>query len=130
MLITSIISKSNPNSKWNLVLGKLDFSFNDIVNVSQDSQTFFELLSSLSSVNIIIGAFSVIMISYYALKTKQKWAWWFMLIALVWLGFQDAYSVFVFYLETGIPMFIMPFTFCTLMIIGLVKTKKQIFSKE
>ncbi|APD07174.1 hypothetical protein UJ101_01658 [Flavobacteriaceae bacterium UJ101] len=127
MLITSLISKNNPNSEWNLILGKLDFSFHDISNLSHNSGDFLELLSSLSSVNIIIGAFSIIMISYFALKHKQKWAWWFMFIALIWLGFQDAYSVFIFYTKTGISLFIMPFTFCTLMTIGLILTRKQIF---
>jgi len=130
LLITSYLSESNAQSKWNLVLGKLDFSYQNLVDVSEHSGVFVKFLASLSSVNIVIGAFSVIMISYFALRTKQKWAWWFILIALVWLGGNDAYGGYVFFKETGIPLFIMPFTFCALMIIGLVMTKKQIFNQD
>lgn len=130
MFITSMMSKSNPDSTWDLVIAKLDFSYNDMINVSEDSGDFLDLISALSSVNIIIGAFSIIMISRFALKDGHKWAWWYMLVALIWLGFQDAYSVFRFFTETGVPFFIFPFMFCILMAIGLVLTRKEMFKSE
>ena len=129
-LITSMISKSNGGLRWNLILKKLDFSYHDIVSVSENSGDFFDLILSVSAVNIIIGAFSIIMISRYALKYQHRWAWWYMLIALIWLGFQDAYGAYIFYNNTGAPLFIMPFTFCTLMAIGLIKSRNILLDQE
>ena len=129
-LITSMISKNNGDSSWNLILKKLDFSYHDIVAVSENSGDFFDLVLSVSAVNIIIGSFSIIMISRYALKYQYKWAWWYMLVALVWLGIQDAYSAYIFYTKTEAPLFIMPFTFCTLMAIGLIKSREIVLHQK
>lgn len=129
-LITTMISKSKGDSSWNLIVKKLDFSYNDILNVSEHSGDFLDLILSVSAVNIIIGAFSVIMIARYALKYRHKWAWWYMLAALIWLGFQDAYGAYSFYAETGAPLFLMPFAFCTLMAIGLIKSRGIVLNQE
>lgn len=128
-LITSVISKNDGDSSWNLILKKLDFSYHDMVGVSENSGDFFDLILSVSGVNIIMGAFSVIMIARYALKDKHKWAWWYMLVALVWLGFQDAYWAYVFFRKTGVPLFPMPFAFCALMAVGLVRSRGIVINK-
>ncbi|MEM7548288.1 MAG: hypothetical protein AAF363_01340 [Bacteroidota bacterium] len=129
-LITSAISKSNGSSSWNLILNKLDFSYHDIVVVSENSGDFLDLILSVSAVNIITGAFSIIMISRYALKYQNKWAWWYMLVSLIWLGFLDTYSAYVFYAKTGTPLFIMPFAFCILMALGLIKSREIVLYQE
>lgn len=126
MLVTSKLSFSNPESAWSFVIHSLNFSFSDLSAVDSQAGPFIVLLSDLGSINIVSAALAVILISRYALRYGQKWAWWYLLFSLIWVGFNDAYGVTAFYLETGAPMLIMPLTFCTLMTIGLIKTRKCI----
>ena len=66
-------------------------------------------------------------ISLFALRYGHKWAWWYLLFALVWVGFHDAYGATKFAIETGAPLFVMPWTFCILMGVGLFQTRGQVF---
>ena len=101
-IITTLLSKSNGEASWNLILMQLDFSYHDMVAVSANSGDFFDLILSVSGVNIVVGAFSVIMVARYALKDGHRWAWWYMLVALLWLGFQDAYWAYIFFTKCWI----------------------------
>lgn len=127
MFLTSKVSIANAEANWTFWVHNLNFSFADISAVDPQVGPFVSLLGDLAGVNIVSAAVAVILISFYALRYGQKWAWWYLLFSLIWVGFNDAYSVTVFFLETGAPMLFMPWSFCILMTIGLLKTRPQVF---
>ncbi|MBQ4836688.1 hypothetical protein [Pseudoalteromonas luteoviolacea] len=129
MLLTSNISMSNDMSLWTFVIHNLDFSFSQLAAVDPQAGPFVAFLAMLASVNIVSAAVPIILISIFALRKGQKWAWYYLLFMLVWEGFNDVYSVTLFYFETGAPMFIMPWLFCILMATGLYKTRQQVFNQ-
>ncbi|MDK1286176.1 hypothetical protein [Pseudoalteromonas umbrosa] len=129
MLLTSSLSISNDMSLWTFVIHKLDFSFSQLAAVDPQAGPFVTFLAMLAGVNIVSAAVPIILISIFALKKGQKWAWYYLLFMLVWEGFNDVYSVTQFYFDTGAPMFVMPWLFCILMVTGLYKTRGQIFNQ-
>lgn len=127
MLLTSHLSYANDGAGWTFIIHHLNVSFGALSAVDPHAGPLVVLLSDLGSINIVSAALAVILISAYALRYGQKWAWWYLLFALVWVGFNDAYGVTLFFLKTGAPMFVMPWMFCILMSIGLIKTRKHVF---
>ena len=127
MLLTSKISFANADSDWTFLIHNLSFGFGDLAAVDPQAGPLVVLLADLASINIVSAALAVVLISRFALRHGQKWAWWYLLFSLVWVGFNDAYGVTVFFLETGAPMLVMPWSFCILMAVGLFKTRTQVF---
>jgi len=127
MFLTTKTSVANEDAVWSFWIYSLNFSFADISAVDAQAGPLTVLLGDLAGVNIVSAALAVILISRYALRHGQKWAWWYLLFSLIWVGFNDAYGVTVFFLETGAPMLVMPWGFCILMPIGLLKTRTQVF---
>jgi hypothetical protein len=109
------------------VIHKLNFSFGQLAEVDPQAGPLVVLLGNLASVNIVSAAVAVILIAAFGLRYGHKWAWWYLLFSLVWVGFHDAYGVTKFFFETGAPMFVMPWGFCILMATGLIKTRRQVF---
>ncbi len=127
MFLTSKTSVLNEDAAWSFWIYSLNFSFANISAVDSQAGPLIVLLADLAGVNIVSAALAVILISRYALRYGRKWAWWYLLFSLIWVGFNDAYGATVFYLETGAPMLAMPWGFCILMAIGLFKTRTQVF---
>jgi|GEM_PF-4267535 len=126
-LLTGKISILNAYSDWSFWIYSLSFGFGDIQAVDPQAGAFVALLTDVAGVNIVSAALAVVLISRFALPRGHKWAWWYLLFAFVWVGISDAYGATQFYLETGAPMLIMPWTFCVLMAVGLLKTRAQVF---
>jgi hypothetical protein len=47
-----------------------------------------------------------------------------------WIGFHDALAAFRFYLLSGQPAFVFPFTFVTPMFLGLAKSRAAVFQSQ
>lgn len=127
MLLTSKLSIAREESVWTFLIHSLNFSFGDLSAVDPQAGPLVVLLADLASINIVSAALAVILVSCFALRHGHKWAWWYLLFSLVWVGFNDAYGVTAFFLATGAPMLAMPWSFCILMAIGLFKTRPQVF---
>ncbi|MBQ4809839.1 hypothetical protein J8M20_00775 [Pseudoalteromonas luteoviolacea] len=93
MLLTSNLSMSNDMSQWTFIIHKLDFSFAQLAVIDPQAGPFVAFLAMLASVNIVSAAVPIILISIFALRAGQKWAWYYLLFMLVWEGFSDVYSV-------------------------------------
>lgn len=127
ILISYLLALANPDAVWNLIIAKQDFSLNDLYNLNNNAAPFMKFLASFTGVNLVIGGVAVSLIAKKALRFGKKWAWQFMVFALLWVGVLDALGALVFFNSTGIPLLLLPFTLFILMLIGIIKTRKEIF---
>ena len=127
ILITTWWSMLNSGASWSLGISRLDFSFDQVRAVGSSAGPLFEALGSVGAVNVIAAAVGVIVVSRFALRWGQPWAWWFLLFCLVWVGLHDAWSATRFFLKTREPLFVMPYTYCVLMAIGLYKSRSAAY---
>lgn len=130
LFITGTLAVARESIRWPLGIASLDFSFADLAAVSDNAEPFVELISGVISVNVTVGALAVMFVSYYGLRLGQKLARWFLLMCFIVVGLNDAYVATQFTLATRIPMLIMPYTYCILMAIGLMRTRKAIFAAK
>lgn len=108
-------------------LGHLDFSYADLASVGPSASAWLELNGSVGAVNIIAAAVAVIVVSRFGLRQGQRWAWWFLAFCLGWVGGHDAFMATRFFAETGQPIMLLPYTYVTLMTLGLLRTRRQVF---
>jgi hypothetical protein len=78
-------------------------------------------------VNIVGGAVAVIMVARFGLRGGQRWAWWFLAFCFVWVGLQDATMATRFFNATGEPFILLPYTYCVLMLAGLLRSRRAVF---
>ena len=88
---------------------------------------YVELLGSVGGVNIVGAAIAVILVARFGLRDGQRWAWWFLAFCLLWIGVHDAVMTTRFFLATGQPIMLLPFTYCALMLAGLLKSRPAVF---
>jgi hypothetical protein len=127
-LITGLFNISSAGSLWWTGLGSLRFSFKDLAASGPDADAFIVLLGTVGPVNIIGAAVLAIAVARYGLRVGRKWAWFVLAFDLVWIGLHDTFAAFRFYLATGQLAFLFPFTFVTLMFLGLAKSRARIFN--
>lgn len=108
-------------------LGHLAFSYADLANVGPSASAWLELNGSVGAVNIIAAAVAVIVVSRFALRQGQRWAWWFLAFCLVWVGGHDSLMATRFFADTGQPIMLLPYTYVTLMALGLFRTRREVF---
>jgi hypothetical protein len=68
-------------------------------------------------------------VARFGLRNGQRWAWWFLAFCFVWIGLHDAVMTTVFFRATGQPFLVLPYTYCVLMLGGLVWTRKSVFAR-
>jgi hypothetical protein len=64
------------------------------------------------------------------LRGGQRWAWWFLAFCLVWVGLHDATMATRFFRATGQPVFVLPYTYCVLMLTGLMRSRRAVFADK
>ncbi|MHA7648638.1 hypothetical protein ACX9NE_01280 [Mycobacterium sp. ML4] len=109
-------------------LGHLGFSFSDVSALGTGATAWVELSGSVGGVNVAAAAVAVLVVSRFALREGRQWAWWFLVFCLVWIGLHDAVMATRFFAETGQPVMVMPYTYVTLMLAGLLRTRKAVFA--
>jgi hypothetical protein len=129
-LITDLYNVANADAPWWTGLGSLRFSFGGVAAAGVDAGPFVNLLGSVGPVNVIGAAVLAIAVARYGLREGRKWAWAVLAFDLVWVGFHDAFAAFRFYLASGQPAFVFPFTFVTLMFLGLAKSRAAVFQSQ
>jgi len=130
ILATTWWSILNSAAPWSLGISRLNFSFDQIRSVGSSAASLLEALASVGAVNITATAIAVIVVSRFALRRGEAWAWWFLFFCLVWVGFHDAWAATRFFLRTREPLLVLPYSFCTLMLIGLYKSRSAARSRE
>ena len=101
VLLTSWWSMSHSDTPWFLGISSLNFSFDQLRATSSAAGPFVEVLGSVGGVNIVAGAVAVIVVSRFAVRRGQAWAWWFLFFCFIWVGLHDAWSATKFFLHTG-----------------------------
>ena len=113
---------------WWVGIGSLDFSYADLPKAGADASAWVDMIGSVGGVNIVAAAVAVSVVSVVGLRTGQRWAWWFLLFCLVWVGLHDAIMATLFSAHTGQPLMLLPYTYCTLMLTGLLRSRRSVFT--
>jgi hypothetical protein len=87
-----------------------------------------QLSGSVGGVNIVAGAVAVIVVAWFGLRRGQRWAWWFLAFCLFWVGLHDAAMATLFFNVTGQPLMVLPYSYCVLMLAGLLRSRGPLFA--
>jgi hypothetical protein len=127
-LMTTWIGIGRTNSAWWTGVGRLDFSYSSLSRAGREAPAWVQLSGSIGGVNIVAGAVAVIVVARFGLRGGQRWAWWFLAFCLLWVGLHDATMATRFFHATGQPLLVLPYTYCVLMLAGLLRSRRAIFA--
>jgi hypothetical protein len=111
-------------------LGRLDFLVAGLGAAGSDAVPWVELIGSVGGVNVIGAAIAVIVVGRFGLRDGRRWAWWFLGFCFVWIGIHDAVMTMRFFLVTDQPFMLLPYSYCVLMLAGLLRTRKAVFGRN
>ncbi|WP_090606988.1 hypothetical protein [Mycobacterium lentiflavum] len=127
-LLTTWLGVARANSPWWTGLGSLDFSYAGLSRAGLDAPAWTQLSGSVGGVNIVAGAAAVIVVARFGLRGGQRWAWWFLAFCFVWVGLHDAVMATRFFRATGQPLMVLPYSYCVLMLAGLLRSRRAVFA--
>jgi hypothetical protein len=116
VLLVTWVGIVRAGSAWWVGLGSLDFSYASLSKAGADAPAWVELIGSVGGVNIVAAA------------VAQRWAWWFLAFCLTWVGLHDAITATRFSVHTGQPLMLLPYTYCILMVAGLLRSRRAVFT--
>ena len=128
VLLVTWVGIVRAGSAWWVGLGSLDFSYASLSKAGADASAWVELIGSVGGVNIVAAAVAVSVVSVFGLRTGQRWAWWFLAFCLIWVGLHDAITATRFSVHTGQPLMLLPYTYCILMVAGLLRSRRAVFT--
>lgn len=111
-------------------LGYLDFTYGNLSSAGADAGAWLQLIGSVGGVNVTAAAVAVIVVSRFALRDGRPWAWWFLVFCLLWVGLHDAAMATRFFLATGAPVMVLPYTYVALMTLGLLRTRAVVLRRR
>ena len=124
-LLSTWIGVARANSPWWTGLATLDFTY---AGLSRDAQAWVQLTGSVGGVNVVAAAVAVILVARFGLRGGHRWAWWFLAFCFGWVGLHDATLATRFFEETGQPVLLLPYTYCVLMLAGLLRSRPAVFA--
>ena len=124
-MLSTWIGVVRANSQWWTGLGSLDFTYSGL---SRGAKAWVELTGSVGGVNVVAGAVAVILVARFGLRGGQRWAWWFLAFCFGWVGLHDATLATRFFEETGQPVLLLPYSYCVLMLAGLLRSRPVVFA--
>lgn len=127
-LVTSWLAVARPDAFWWTGAGSLDFTYSSLRQAGAHTQPFVELTGSVGGVNVVAAAVAVSAVAWFGLRTGHRWAWWFLAFSLAWVGVHDAVMATRFFEATGQPVMLLPYTYCALMLAGLLRSRKAVFA--
>jgi hypothetical protein len=128
-LVTNWLNVARAEAPWWTGAGNLGFSYRSLASAGAGAAPYVELTGSVGGVNIVGAAVAVILVARYGLRDGQRWAWWFLAFCFAWIGVHDAVMATRFFGATGQPFMLMPFTYCALMLAGLVRSRHAVFAR-
>jgi hypothetical protein len=123
------INIARADTLWWTGFGTLGFSYSSVQKLGSGAAAWVELIGSVGAVNIVGAAVAVIVVARFGLRNGQRWAWWFLGFCLLWIGVHDAVMATRFFLVTGQPFLLLPYTYCALMIGGLLRSRHAVFGR-
>jgi hypothetical protein len=128
-LLTTWIGVARANSPWWTGLGSLDFSYSSLSRAGLDAPAWTQLSGSVGGVNIVTSAVAVTVVARFGLRGGRRWAWWFLAFCFVWVGLHDATMATLFFSATGQPLMLLPYSYCVLMLAGLLRSRRAVFAR-
>ncbi len=122
-LLATWVGVARADSAWWTGLGTLGFSFSSVSAAGSGAQDWLELTGSVGGVNVTAAGLAVSAVAWFGLREGQRWSWYFLAFCFLWVGLHDAFMATRFFQATGQPALIMPYTYCVLMLAGLVRTR-------
>ena len=130
VLVTNWLGVARADSAWWTGLGTLDFSYSSLRAAGSDAPRWVELLGSVGGVNVVAAAIAVSVVARFGLRDRRRWAWWFLAFCFLWIGVHDAVMTTRFFVATDQPFMLLPYTYCALMLAGLVRSRRAVFAKS
>ena len=130
VLVTNWVGVARADSDWWTGLGTIDFSYSSLRTAGSDAPRWVELLGSVGGVNVVAAAIAVSVVARFGLRDRRRWAWWFLAFCLLWIGVHDAVMTTRFFVATDQPFMLLPYTYCALMLAGLVRSRRAVFAKS
>jgi len=127
-LVTTWLGVARPDSKLWTGVSTLNFSYSSLSQAGSDAQVFTQLSGSVGGVNIVAAAVAVSVVARFGLRRGQRWAWWFLAFCLAWVGLHDAFMATRFFQATGQPIWVLPYSYCGLMLAGLLRSRRVVFA--
>ena len=128
--MTNWLGVARADSAWWTGLGTLDFSCSSLRAAGSDAPRWVELLGSVGGVNVVAAAIAVSVVARFGLRDRRRWAWWFLAFCFLWIGLHDAVITTRFFVATDQPFMLLPYTYCALMLAGLVRSRRAVFAKS
>jgi hypothetical protein len=127
-LLTTSLAVAHHNAAWPTGLSTLGFSYDSLRAAGSGLQAWVQLTGSVGGVNVMAAAVAVSVVARFGLREGHRWAWWFLAFCLVWIGLHDAVAATRFFAATGQPVMLMPYTYCGLMAIGVIRSRRAVFT--
>ncbi|WP_345752516.1 hypothetical protein [Microbacterium rhizophilus] len=124
ILLATWLATVRPDAPYWLVVGELNFTHRSLAEAGSHAAEWIDVNGSVSGVNIVAAAIGVMVASRFGLREGRRWAWWFLAFCFVWVGLHDAVMATKFLVATGVPLLILPYTYCVLMAIGLIRSRR------
>ncbi|GLP78313.1 hypothetical protein TUM20983_54230 [Mycobacterium antarcticum] len=123
-LVTTWLAITRPDEPWWTGIGDLGFSYASLSAAGSGADAWVQLNASVGGVNIVAGAIAVMTVAAFALRSGQRWAWWFLAFSLLWVGLHDATMATLYFLQTGQPVMLLPYLYCALLAAGLMRSRR------
>jgi hypothetical protein len=128
VFLTNWLNIARADSPWWTGVGTLGFTYHGLAGAGAGAAIYVALVGSIAGVNVVGAAVAVIVVARYGLRNGQRWAWWFLLFCLIWIGLHDAVMTTRFFAATGQPFMLLPLTYSTLLLAGLLRSRRTVFS--
>jgi hypothetical protein len=129
-LATTWLAVARPDDPWWTGLGHLGFTYATLSAAGSGAAAWVQLNASVGGVNIVGAAVAVMVVARFGLRSGHRWAWWFLAFCLVWVGVHDATMATRYFLATGQPVMALPYTYCALLTVGLVRSRRLSSTNE
>lgn len=125
MFVATGVGVACRDALWWIGTGSLDFRFGGLSSTGPDTGSWMKGIGSVGGVNVAAAAVAVSAVARFGLRPGHRWAWWFLLFSLLWVGVHDAVVATLFFMKTGAPLMLTPYTYCALMIAGLARARRN-----
>jgi hypothetical protein len=121
----------NPDQPWLNPTGPTGFSYGDLFARDPKLAGFMSTGFQVGFTNLTATGIFMCSISIFALRYLEKWSWWVLLFAALWIGGNDSATTVMEYLRRGWdPLFVIPLAPTFLTLVGLAIDYGKVFAKN
>jgi hypothetical protein len=108
---------------------KLGFSYSSLDAAGSGAALWAELIGSVGGLNILAAGIAVSVVARFGRRAGRRWAWWFLCFCFLWILVHDAIMTTRFFPATGQPFMVLPYSYCALMLGGLLRSRRVVFAR-